>query len=57
MAEANLMVVGTLIVLGGLIALPYGDAVLKLFLIVVGTLFLAFGGVQAVRRRRPAKGR
>jgi membrane protein implicated in regulation of membrane protease activity len=56
MADANLMVVGALILMGGVLVLPFGDALVKLFLIAVGTLFLAGGIVQALRRRRgPAK--
>ncbi len=46
------MVVVTLIVLGGVLVFPYGGAVLKLFVMAVGTGLLAFAAVRALRRRR-----
>lgn len=52
MPDTSLMVVGALVLMGGVLILPYGDAYVKLFLIVVGTLVLAGGVVQALRRRR-----
>jgi membrane protein implicated in regulation of membrane protease activity len=56
MVDTNTMVIGALILMGGVLVLPLGDAYVKLFLIVVGTLLLAGGIFQAVRRRRePAK--
>ena len=52
MADADLMVVGAIVVLGMALLFPYGDALLKLFLIAVATALILFGVVQAVRRRR-----
>jgi membrane protein implicated in regulation of membrane protease activity len=52
MPESNTMVIGALILMGGILAYPFGDVYLKLFLIVVGTLFLITGAAQAVRRRK-----
>ena len=57
MPEANPMVIGAVVVLGGLLLLPFGDAPAKLFIIVAGTLVLAYGFAQGVRRRRKAPGR
>jgi hypothetical protein len=56
MAEVNPMIIGTLILLGGLLVLPFGNDYVKLFLIAVGTLLIATGAVQAVRRRREKPG-
>jgi uncharacterized membrane protein HdeD (DUF308 family) len=52
MADVNPMIIGTLILLGGVLVLPFGNDYVKLFLIAVGTLLIATGVVQAVRRRR-----
>lgn len=52
MAEANTMVIGALLLMGGVLAYPFGGVYLKVFLIVVGTLILLTGAVGAVRRRR-----
>lgn len=45
------MVAGSLVAISGLLVLPHGGAYQKLFLIVVGTVVLAAGVGQAVRRR------
>ena len=52
MSEANPFVIGALIVVAGLILLPFGGSYAKLLLIAGGTLLLAIGVARGVRNRR-----